>query len=72
MALGSYEKACAGSFWWEVGKIKTLSGEPRFSKLHQLMAGLLTIPCSNAMQRGASRCSGRYTQTRGQALASLL
>ena len=31
-----------------VGKIKTLSGEPRSSKLHQLMAGLLTIPCSNA------------------------
>ena len=47
-AIGGQKKACAGSFWWEVGKIKTLSGEPRFSKLHQLMAGLLTIPCSNA------------------------
>ena len=31
-----------------VGKIKTLSGEPRSSKLYQLMAGLLTIPCSKA------------------------
>ena len=47
-AVGGQKKACAGCFWWEVGKIKTLSGEPRFSKLHQLMAGLLTIPCSNA------------------------
>ena len=42
------KKACAGSFWWVVGKIKTLSRESRSSKLHQLMAGLLTIPCSNA------------------------
>ena len=49
------KKACAGSFWWVVGKIKTLSGEPRSSKLHQLMAGLLTIPCSNAdAERGFS------------------
>ena len=45
MTLGSYE----------VGKIKTLSGEPRFSKLHQLIAGLLTIPCSSAdAKRGFS------------------
>ena len=30
-AVGGQKKACAGSFWWVVGKIKTLSGEPRSS-----------------------------------------
>ena len=28
--------------------MKTLTGEPRFPMIHKLMAGLLSIPCSNA------------------------
>ena len=47
-AVDHTKKACAGPFWWDVGKIMTLTGEPRFSNLYQLMAGLLCIPCSNA------------------------
>ena len=26
-------KVCAGSFWWEIRKMKTFYGEPRFPKL---------------------------------------
>jgi hypothetical protein len=47
-AVGHTKNACAGPFWWEVGKMKTFNGEPRFPKLYQLLAGLLSIPCSNA------------------------
>ena len=46
-AADNTEKVCAGPFWFEIGKMKTLSGEPRFSKLYRLMAGLLSIPCLN-------------------------
>ena len=38
----------AGLFWTEVNKMTTLNGQPRFNLLHQLMAGLLSIPVSNA------------------------
>ena len=49
-------KPRAGSFWWGVGKIKSFSGEPRFPNLSKLMAGLLSIPCSNAdSERGFSK-----------------
>lgn len=42
-------------FWWDVGKLKTLSGEQRFPNLTKLMAGLLSIPSSNAdAERGFS------------------
>jgi len=34
----------AGTFWWEVSKIKTLDGEDRFPLLGKLTAGLLSIP----------------------------
>ena len=48
-----------------VGKIKTLSGEPRSSKLHQLMADLLTVPCSNAdAERGFSVLRKVHTDQR--------
>ena len=64
-AVGGQKKACAGYFWWVVGNIKTLSGEPRSSKLHQLMAGLLTIPCSNAdAERGFSVLRKVHTDQR--------
>ena len=46
-------KPRSGPFWWEVGK--TLSGEQRFPNLTKLMAGLSSIPCSNAdAERGFS------------------
>lgn len=49
------EKPRPGPFWWEVGKLKTLTGEDRFPCLAKLMAGLLSIPCSNAdSERGFS------------------
>ena len=42
-----------------------MSGEPRSSKLHQLMAGLLTIPCSNAdAERGFSVLRKVHTDQR--------
>ena len=45
----------AGLFWSEVGKMTTLDGQPRFKLLHKLMAGLLSIPVSNAdSERGFS------------------
>ena len=51
----SGEKPRAGVFWNEVGQIKTLDGELRFPSLFRLMAGLLTIPASNAdSERGFS------------------
>ena len=44
-----------GFYWSEVGKIKTLDGKSRFLKLFHVMAGLLTIPVSNAdSERGFS------------------
>lgn len=49
------EKPRPGPFWWEIGKLKTILGEPRFPNLAKLMAGLLSIPCSNAdAERGFS------------------
>ena len=49
------QKPKAGVFWIEVGQIMTLEGEPRFPSLARLMAGLLSIPCSNAdSERGFS------------------
>lgn len=59
------EKPCAGSFWCKVGKIKTLEGELRFGTLCRLMAGLLTIPCSNAdAERGFSILRKVHTDQR--------
>ena len=37
-----------GLFWLEVGKMTTVEGQPRFNHLHKLMAGLMSIPVSNA------------------------
>ena len=58
-------KPRAGSFWWGVGKIKSFSGEPRFPNLSKLMAGLLSIPCSNAdSERGFSILRKIHTDQR--------
>ena len=59
------EKPCAGSFWWKVGKIKTLDGELRFGTLCRLMTGLLNIACSNAdAERGFSILRKIHTDQR--------
>ena len=59
------ERPCAGSFWNKVGKMKTLEGELRFGTLCCLMAGLLTIPCSNAdAERGFSILRKVHTEQR--------
>ena len=45
--------------------MKTFNGEPRFPKLYQLMAGLLSIPCSNAdAERGFSVLRKVHTDQR--------
>ena len=54
-ACDSTKKACAGRFGWEIGPMKTFSGEARFPNLYKLLAGLLSIPASNAdSERGFS------------------
>lgn len=42
------EKPRPGAFWYEVGKMKTLDGQPQFPSLTNLMADLLSILASNA------------------------
>ena len=55
MSSDAQGKSRPGVFWYEIGKIKTLDGEPRFPCLARLMAGLLSIPASNAdSERGFS------------------
>ena len=45
--------------------MKTFNGEPRFPKLYQLMAGLLSIPCSNTdAERGFSVLRKVHTDQR--------
>ena len=41
-------KLSPGVFWYEVGNMKALDGDLRFPLLARLMAGLLSIPVSNA------------------------
>ncbi len=47
-AAEKIEKAYAGSFWWKVGQMKTLDDKEHFPLLFKLMAGVLSIPSSNA------------------------
>lgn len=55
----------AGLFWSEVKKITTFDEQPRFHLLHQLMAGLLSIPVSNAdSERGFSMLRKIHTDQR--------
>ncbi len=55
----------AGTFWWEVSKIKTLNVEDRFPLLGKLMAGLLSIPAPNAdSERGFSILRKIHTEQR--------
>ena len=58
-------KPRAGPFWWEIGKMRTFDGQPRFKTLYKLMAGLLSIPCSNAdTERGFSILRKIHTDQR--------
>ena len=58
-------KPRAGAFWWGVRKLRTLDGEPRYDKLFKLMAGLLSIPVSNAdSERGFSMLRKIHTDQR--------
>lgn len=58
-------KPRAGTFWWEVGKLRTFDGKMRFEKLFKLMAGLLSIPVSNAdSERGFSMLRKIHTDQR--------
>ena len=55
----------AGAFWCNVGKMITLDGQARFPTLCKLVAGLLTIPCSNAdSERGFSILRKIHTDQR--------
>ena len=59
------DKPRAGVFWCEISKLRTLDGELRFPSLAKLMAGLLTIPASNAdSERGFSISRRIYTDQR--------
>ena len=64
-AADKSKKPCIGKYWWEVSKIVTLHGQPRFPLLFKLMAGLLTIPASNAdSERGFSMLRKIHTDQR--------
>ncbi len=55
----------SGKFWWEVSKLTTFDGEERFPLLSKLMAGLLSIPVSNAdSERGFSMLRKIHTDQR--------
>ena len=48
-AADSKKRPKAVLFWLEVGKMKTMEGQPRFPHLHsKLVSGLMSIPISNA------------------------
>ena len=54
-AADATKKTQVGRYWWEVGEMVQLNGQPRFPTLYKLMMGLLTIPASNAdSERGFS------------------
>lgn len=59
------EKPRPGTFWQKMSQMKSLDGEPRFPHLSKLMAGLLSIPSSNAdSERGFSMLRKIHTDQR--------
>ena len=65
LAADGTMKPQAGPFWWEIGKMRTFDGQPRFKTLYKLIAGLLSIPCSNAdAERGFSILRKIHTDQR--------
>ena len=66
-AAETIEKPRAGTIWWKVCQMKSLDGEPRFPCLFKLMAGLLSIPSSNAdSERGFSMLRKIHTDQRSR------
>lgn len=60
-------KLCVGRYWWDVQKLVTLDGQPRFHTLCKLMMGLLSIPASNAdSERGFSILRKIHTDQRSR------
>lgn len=47
-AAEKVDKPRPGTFWQKIAQMKCLDDEPRFPLLSKLMAGLLSIPSSNA------------------------
>ena len=59
------EKPCPGAFWHKIAQMRSLDGKQRFPLLYKLMAGLLTIPSSNAdSERGFSMLRKIHTDQR--------
>ena len=47
-AAEKVQKSRPGAFWQNIAQMRSLDGKQRFSLLSELMAGLLSIPSSNA------------------------
>ena len=59
------KKPRAGMYWNDISKIRTLDGQTRFPFFSRLMAGLLSIPASNAdSERGFSMLRKIHTDQR--------
>lgn len=65
-AAEKVEKSRPGAFWHKIAQsMRSLDGEPRFPLLSKLMAGLLSIPSSNAdSERGFSMLRKIHTAQR--------
>lgn len=64
-AAEKVEKPRPGAFWQKIAQMRSLDGEPRFPLLNKLMAGLLSIPSSNAdSERGFSMLRKIHTDQR--------
>ena len=64
-AADKTKKTRVGKYWWEVGKMIRLDGQPRFPSLCKLVMGLLSIPASNAdSERGFSILRKIHTDQR--------
>ena len=64
-AADAINRPCVGRYWWDVSKLITLDGQPRFPLLCKLMIGLMSIPASNAdAERGFSMLRKIHTDQR--------
>ena len=65
MLADGINRPCVGRYWWDVSKLITLDGQPRFPWLCKLMKGLMSIPASNAdAERGFSMLRKIHTDQR--------
>ena len=64
-AADGINRPCVGRYWWDVSKLITLDGQPRFPLLCKLMIGLMSIPASTAdEERGFSMLRKIHTDQR--------